>query len=211
MAYVINRTKTPQTQLFSFVAVNLLYVPLEPHRGHRMTSVYLCIFDRLIKKKTDYAWLPQRVAPKTCSQLSCGTLHFDMIWHISFGMFLPSDPKKKPLAAWWAAAAGTTKATAISMSRFSGAYCRGFASVVFFAMSCSCGHLVNSRILANPDLPTTRFNVVVSLTPFFVYPQWFHCVSLPSKQQRQHLWWHQECRKNNTGLEGVPNTPSLQV
>ena len=55
--------------------------------------------------------------------------------------------KKKALAAWWAAAAGTTKATAISMSRFSGAYCRGFASVAFFPMSCSCGHLVNSRIL----------------------------------------------------------------
>ena len=35
-------------------------------------------------------------------------LHFESIWHVSFGMFLPSDPKKKnALAAWWTAAAGT--------------------------------------------------------------------------------------------------------
>ena len=164
------------------------------------------------KRRNDYAWLPKRVVSKNCSQLSCGTLHFESIWHVSFGMFLPSDPKRK---THWPRGGPQlleqSKATVTWMSRFSGAYCRGFASVAFFAMSCSCGHLLNSRILETPDPPTTRFNVAFGLTPFFVYPQWFHCVSLPSKQQRQHLWSHQECRINNTGLEGIPNTPSLQV
>ena len=66
-----------------------------------------------------------------------------------------------------------------TLHRFSGAYCRGFASVAFFALSCSCGHLLNSRILETPDPPTTRFNVAVSLTQFFVYPNDFtayHCL-----------------------------------
>ena len=55
--------------------------------------------------------------------------------------------------------------------------------------------------LPDPDLPTTRFNVVVSLTPCLYLTPSFHCLSLlPSKEQRQNLWLHQECRINNTGL-----------
>ena len=139
-------------------------------------------FDRLIQKKrrNDYAGLPKRVVSKNWNQLSCGTLHFESIWHVSFGMFLPSDPKRK---THWPRGGPQlleqSKATVTWMSRFSGAYCRGFASVAFFAMSCSCGHLLNSRILETPDPPTTRFNVAVSLTPFFVYPNDFtayHCL-----------------------------------
>ena len=140
-------------------------------------------FDRLIQKKkrrNDYAWLPKRVVSKNWSQLSCGTLHFESIWHVSFGMFLPSDPKRK---THWPRGGPQlleqSKATVTWMSRFSGAYCRGFASVAFFAMSCSCGHLLNSRILETPDPPTTRFTVAFSLTPFFVYPNDFtayHCL-----------------------------------
>ena len=40
----------------------------------------------------------------------------------------------------------------------------------------------------NLDLPTTRFNVVVSLTPCLYLTPSFHCLSLlPSEEQRQNL------------------------
>ena len=129
--------------------------------SHGLASGSVCFkwlsadFDRLIQKKrrNDYAWLPKRVVSKNWSQLSCGTLRFESIWHVSFGMFLPSDPKRK---THWPRGGPQlleqSKATLTWMSRFSGAYCRGFASVAFFAMSCSCGHLLNSRILETPDL-----------------------------------------------------------
>ena len=46
-------------------------------------------------------------------------------------------------------------------------------------MSCSCVHLLNSRILENPDLPTARFTIAISLTPFLFTPNDFtayHCL-----------------------------------
>ena len=43
---------------------------------------------------------------------------------------------------------------------------------------------------------------MVSLNPCLYLTSSFHCLSLlPSKEQRQNLWLHQECRINNTGFK----------
>ena len=108
-AHIVNQNPSNPKFLCVLFALNLLYVPLVPYRGHRYDL--LPIFDRLIKKKT-----PKRlcvVTKKSCLEKcvvnwAAEPYTSESIWHVSFGMFLPSDPKRKTaLAAWWTAAAGT--------------------------------------------------------------------------------------------------------
>ena len=83
----------------SFVALNLLF----PWGLTWLASGSVCFkwlsadFDRLIQKKrrNDYAWLPKRVVSKNWSQLSCGTLHFESIWHVPLACFYLRTPKEK--------------------------------------------------------------------------------------------------------------------
>ena len=152
-------------------------LPLVPYRGK---SVYLCIFDRLIKQKHQKRLLcvvyQKRVVSKICSQLSCGTLHVDRhltrnLWHVfTFG------PKQT--------CTGRVVGLQLleTIQGHGNSKCRGFCLHGLFP-GCPCfGHLLNSRILEKPFTP------------------WFHCLSLPSKHQRQHLWSHQKCRINNAGV-----------
>ena len=77
-----------------------------------------------------------------CSQLSCGILHSDRIWHVTFGVFY--------LRTKQTCTGRVVGCSCWNNPRPRQFECRGFASMAFFAMSC-CGHLLNSRSLENPS------------------------------------------------------------
>ena len=131
----------PLKSYFFFVAVNLLYVPLVPYRGHRYIFASLTVWLKK-KRQNDYVWIPKRVVSKMCSQLSCGILHSDRIWHVTFGVFY--------LRTKQTCTGRVVGCSCWNNPRPRQFECRGFASMAFFAMSC-CGHLLNSRSLENPS------------------------------------------------------------
>ena len=139
-------------------------------------SVYLCIFDRLIKQSTKTTAMrgyQKGLCPKYVVNWAAEPYMLIGIWHVTFGMFLPSDQTNLHWPCSGLQLLEQSKATAIRMSRFC---LHGlFRDVLFWS-------LAQFQNLRKPFTP------------------WFHCLSLPSKHQRQHLWSHQKCRINNAGV-----------